>query len=139
MFSTQARSNAMATLTRASFQTAYNIQSRSLHALQTARLFRRCFDSSKSSRTVRERRFPRLKFAFANRMKCAACGAHSFHRPHDPNRQPCVFAGCSPGAFHVCLKNRSASGRAGKIICPYLNPKVCSNDQKEMPLLFFQH
>lgn len=30
MFSTQARSNAMATLTRASFQTAYNIQSHSL-------------------------------------------------------------------------------------------------------------
>ena len=30
MFSTQARSNAMATLTRVTFQTAYNIQSRSL-------------------------------------------------------------------------------------------------------------
>ena len=45
----------MATLTRASFQTAYNIQSRSLHALQTARLFRRCFDSSKSSR-IRSRK-----------------------------------------------------------------------------------
>ena len=26
-----------------------------------------------------------------------------------------------------------------KSFCPYLNPKVCPNDQKEMPLLFFQH
>jgi len=61
-------------------------------------------------------------------MRCAVQ-----RRPGPPNRA------AWGGLFMFVKKTVQRLAVLAKSFCPYLNPKVCPNDQKEMPLLFFQH
>ena len=67
---------------------------------------------------------------------CSLQGAFSCVRvqrlPSLPNRTAWGF-------FMPFQKPVQRPAVLAKSFCLYLNPEVCRNDQKEMPLLFFQH